>query len=82
MSTQYERPSVIILTQNYRIRARVDCPPEERLTDYLIKSKTFLALTEADVRDLDGRVLFNAKFMNLHRDHIVAIAPEELTSRN
>jgi hypothetical protein len=79
---RYERPTVVVLTQNFRIRGRIDCPPEERVTDYVVKAKSFIAVTDAEVRDFDGRVLFNAQFLNLHRDHIVVIAPEELTSRN
>lgn len=82
MSGEYERPSVIILTQNYRIKGRIDLPPDERVTDYVTSAKNFIAITDAEVRDLDGRILFNAGFMNLHRDHIVIIAPEELTSRH
>lgn len=82
MSGEYERPSVIILTQNYRIRGRIDLPPDERVTDYVTSAKNFIAVTDADVRDLEGRVLFHAGFLNLHRDHIVIIAPEELTSRH
>ena len=74
--------TVIILTADYRIRGDIDVAPDERITDYVTAAKTFLALTDAEVRTLEGRIMFASPFINVHRDHIVVIAPEELTSRS
>lgn len=73
--------TVIILTADYRIRGDINVAPDERITDYVTSAKSFLAVTDAEVRALDGRMLFATSFLNIHRDHIVVIAPEELTSR-
>ncbi|MCZ6870718.1 MAG: hypothetical protein V3T15_03670 [Pseudomonadales bacterium] len=74
--------TVIILTADYRIRGDIDVAPDERVTDYITAAKTFLAVTNAEVRTLEGRIMFASSFINVHRDHIVVVAPEELTSRN
>ena len=73
--------TVIILTADYRIRGDIDVAPDERITDYITAAKSFLAVTNAEVRTLEGRILFISPFINVHRDHIVVVAPEELTSR-
>ncbi len=73
--------TVIILTPDYRIRGDIDVAPDERITDYITAAKSFLAVTNAEVRTLEGRIMFMSSFINVHRDHIVVVAPEELTSR-
>lgn len=74
--------TVVILTGDYRIRGDIDVAPDERITDYITSSKSFLAVTNAEVRTLEGRIMFASSFINVHRDHIVVVAPEELTSRS
>lgn len=76
-----KRP-VIILTGTYRIRGEIALAPDERVTDYVTSAKNFIAVTNAEVRAEDGRIIFNAEFLNVHRDHIEVIAPAELTRKN
>ena len=73
--------TVVILTADYRIRGDIDVAPDERITDYITAAKSFLAVTNAEVRTLEGRIMFTSSFINVNRDHIVVVAPEELTSR-
>ena len=73
--------TVVILTADYRIRGDIDVAPDERITDYITTAKSFLAVTNAEVRTLEGRIMFTSSFINVHRDHIVVVAPEELTTR-
>ena len=73
---------VVILTEQYRIKGSIDVAPDERVTDYVTQAKTFIAVTGAEVRTLDNSLLFKADFLNVHRYHIVVVAPEELTRRN
>ncbi|HSG88559.1 MAG TPA: hypothetical protein VLA56_05060 [Pseudomonadales bacterium] len=74
--------AVIILTGTYRIRGEIALGPDERVTDYVTSARNFIAVTKAEVRAEDGRIVFNADFLNVHRDHIEVIAPAELTHKN
>lgn len=76
------RRPVIILTGTYRIRGEIALAPDERVTDYVTSAKNFIAVTAAEVRAEDGRIVFSSEFLNVHRDHIEVIAPAELTHRN
>lgn len=76
------RTTVVILTSDYRIRGEISLAPEERVTDYVTSARNFIAVTNAEVRADDGRIIFNADFLNVHRDHVQVIAPAELTHRN
>lgn len=73
------RKLVIILTDTYRIRGEIDVAPDERITDYVTSAKNFVAVTNGEVRTVDGALIFQTEFMNVHRDHIVAVTPEDLT---
>lgn len=75
------RKSVVLLTANYRIRGKILLGVDERITDHVTSAKNFLAVVDAEVRANDGRIIFQTEFLNVHRDHIELIAPEELTHR-
>lgn len=77
----FVRTAVVVLTANYRIRGKIMLGVDERVTDHVTSAKNFLAVTDAEVRANDGRIIFQAQFLNVHRDHIQVIAPEELTHR-
>lgn len=79
--TGFIRTSVVLLTANYRIRGKIMLGTDERITDHVTSAKNFLAVVDAEVRANDGRIIFHSKFLNVHRDHIEVIAPEELTHR-
>jgi hypothetical protein len=69
------RTNVTILTGTYRVKGSIELVPGARITDYLIEAKEFIAVTDAEVRDLNGRHLFNVPFLNVKRDQIEVVAP-------
>ena len=71
------RTKVTILTDAYRIKGYIDLLPGSRVTDYMTGAKDFIAVTEAEVWELEvgGRQLLAAPFLNVSRDHIQVIAP-------
>jgi len=77
MAADESRTKVTIFTGSYRIKGYIDLLPGSRVTDYMTGSKEFIAITEAEVFELEigGRQLMSAPFINVSRDHIQIIAP-------
>jgi len=71
------RTKVTIFTGSYRIKGYIDLLPGSRVTDYMTGAKEFIAVTEAEVWELEvgGRQLMAAPFLNVSRAHIQVIAP-------
>jgi hypothetical protein len=71
------RTKVTILTGSYRIKGYIDLLPGSRVTDYMTGAKEFIAVTDAEVWELEigGRQLLVVPFLNVSRDHIQVIAP-------
>jgi hypothetical protein len=71
------RTKVTIFTASYRIKGYIDLLPGSRVTDYMTGAKEFIAVTDAEVWELEvgGRQLLAAPFLNVSRDHIQVIAP-------
>ena len=67
---------VVILAGSYRIKGEIDLIAGARLTDYMIESKGFIAVTNAEVWDLEGRRILVAAFLDVSLSHIVVVAPE------
>ena len=70
------RSRVVILAGAYRIKGEIELMAGARITDYMLDSKAFLAVTHAEVWDLEGRKIFAAPFLNVSRSQVVVIAPE------
>jgi hypothetical protein len=72
-----ERTRVTIFTGAYRIKGYIDLLPGSRVTDYMTGAKDFIAVTDAEVWELEvgGRQLMAAPFLNVSRAHIQVIAP-------
>lgn len=68
---------VTIFTGSYRIKGYIDLIPGARVTDYMTEAKLFIAVTDAEVWELEvgGRQLMSAPFLNVSREHIQVIAP-------
>ena len=68
---------VTIFTGSYRIKGYIDLIPGARVTDFMAEAKDFIAVTHAEVWELEvgGRQLMSAPFVNVSRDHIQIIAP-------
>ncbi len=70
------KTKVIILTSSYRIKGRIHLQQGARVTDFMIDSKNFVAVTNVEVWDLTGRQIMTAPFVNVSRDHIEIITPD------
>lgn len=73
-----DKSEVIILTRSYRIRGKIALVPGARLTDYIIGSHQFIAVTEVEVRDRAGKSILKTPFLDVNRDQIELILPAEL----
>ena len=76
MNTEENRTKVTILTGTYRVKRYIELLPGARVTDYLVESKDFIAVTDAEVWELGNRHLLNAPFINLSLDHIQIVIPD------
>ena len=76
MADSENRTAVVILAGSYRVKGEIELVPGARLTDYMIESKEFLAVTDAEVWDLEGRKILSAPFLNVSRNHVVVVAPD------
>ena len=72
-----ERTKVTILTSSYRVRGYIDLVPGARLSDFMAEARDFIAVTHAEVWELQpgGRQVASAPFLNVSRDHIEIILP-------
>ncbi len=70
------RTKVTILTGTYRVKGSIELVQGARITDYLVEAKEFIAVTDAEVRDLNDRHIFNAPFLNVSRKHIQVVSPQ------
>ena len=76
MEGEENKTKITILTRSFRIRGFIHITPSARITDYMVESKDFIAVTEAEVWELGGRQVLNAPFINVSRDHIEIVMPE------
>lgn len=79
MPTEENRTKVTILTTNYRIKGYIDVLPGARVTDFVVESKSFIAVTNAEVFEpqLGGRAVITAPFIDVNRQHIEIITPAQ-----
>ena len=77
MANEQTKTKITILTTNYRIKGYIDLLPGARLTDYIIESRSFVAITDVEVWELalGGRQIFTAPFIDVSRDHIQIVMP-------
>ncbi len=75
---QSSRTKVTILTGSYRIKGFIELLPGARVTDYMVEARGFIAVTDAEVWDLQlgGRQIIAAPFLNVSRDHIQVVTPQ------
>jgi hypothetical protein len=70
------RVRVVMLAGSFRIKGEIELVPGARITDYMVESKPFIAVTNAEVWDLEGRRIMVVPFLNVSRDHVVVVAPD------
>lgn len=71
------RTKVTILTGAYRIKGYIHLFPNSRVTDYMNESKDFIAVTGVEVWEVDGRQVFSTPFINVSRNQIQIVTPEQ-----
>lgn len=76
MSEEETKTKVVILTRSYRIKGLIHLQAGARVTDFMIDSKNFLAVTAVEIWDMSGRQVMTAPFVNVSRDHIEIISPD------
>ena len=62
---------VHIQTTTNLIRGKVHIRPDERLKDELNQPEKFLAVTDADILNLEGKLVSKVSFLAVNRQHIV-----------
>ena len=70
------KTKVIVLTHNYRIKGHIHLHPGARVTDFLVDSKNFVAMTDVEVWETGGRQVLTSAFVNVNRDHIEIVVPD------
>jgi len=80
MNEDEDKMKVTILTGNYRITGVIELFQGARLTDYLAETKSFIAVTNAEVLDNQNQKVLTSPFLNIQRDNIEIILPAELSS--
>ena len=68
---------VKIWTDTFIITGEIDTMRDERLTDYVRENKEFIAVTQVNVMDREGKDLFRTHFLNVSTSHIEIILPAE-----
>ena len=69
------KTKLTILTGTYRIKGHVELTPGARVTDYLVESKEFIAVTDAEVWEIAGRHVMSTPFLHVSRNHIEVVIP-------
>ena len=66
---------VTILTDTFRIKGYIELIPGARVTDFLAEAKDFIAVTDAEIVDLGGRIVLKEPFLDISRAHIQVLFP-------
>lgn len=69
---------VIIFTKNFQIKGDIFLYEGARLTDYMLEANSFIAVSNAEIMDHQNNEIFTTSFLNVNRDHIEIIWPDEL----
>ena len=77
MNENEEKMKVMILTRHYQISGVIELFRGARLTDYLAEARTFIAVTDAEVRDRENQNILTAPFLNVNKNSIEIILPAE-----
>jgi hypothetical protein len=64
-----------IQTQTHHIRGYVHVRKGDRLSDEINIAITFLSVTNAEICNPEGEVLFTSEFLAINRSHIVWLMP-------
>jgi len=76
MSDDSEKQKVIIFTRQFEVKGNLHIYEGVRLTDFMNESKPFIPVTDVEVKRLNGEVFMKAMFLNVQRDEIEIIVPD------
>lgn len=65
----------LIQTSRHLIQGNIHIRPQERLKDEINMDETFLAVTDATVMDMDGKVIYKTNFIAINRSQIIWLMP-------
>lgn len=70
---------VIILTDRFRIKCKLNLLKGERLTDFIRKEDNFIPALEAEVWGLENhQKIIATEFLNINKSHVQIVTPDEL----
>lgn len=67
----------VIQTISHCIHGNVYIRKNERLSDEINRAEQFMAITDAEIYDLQGQHIASNKFMAVNRSHIVWLYPKQ-----
>jgi hypothetical protein len=73
-----DKTKIRLYTDQFVIIGEIAMFTDTRLTDYIVGAHAFIAVTNAVVQNLEGKVLFSADFLNVQKSEIVVIVPEAM----
>lgn len=77
--TGIEKLPVIILTDRFRIKCKVNLVRGMRLTDFIRSEQDFIPVLNAEVWSLESRQkIISTEFLNISKAHIQIITPDNL----
>lgn len=74
-SDREDRYKVVIITSTCRIEGEIALYHGVRLTDYLVETNSFMAVTAASITDRKTGHVENQDFINVRRDAIETVFP-------
>jgi hypothetical protein len=72
---------VIMQTTTHRLSGNIHIRPDQRLKDELDCAEPFLAVTDVNILDADGKTVRRSDFVAVRRDQIVWVMPEDENSK-
>jgi hypothetical protein len=66
-----------IQTHRHHIRGYVHVRKGERLSDEINSANLFLAVTNAEIFNPEGEILYTSSFLAVNREHIIWLMPIE-----
>ena len=74
-----EKLPVIILTDKFRIKCKINLLRGVRLTDFIRTERDFIPVLEAEVWSLENpQKIISTEFLNISKSHIQIITPDDL----
>jgi len=77
MNEDAGKRKVLIFTRQFEIKGDLNIYQGVRLTDYMNESKPFVSVTDVEVKGRSGEMRMTSKFLNVRRDDIEMIVPED-----